>query len=212
MPTPRPNHERRNRGIQPVMLLARREFDVAGHRVAQIDLAVDRTRPGRRMRVLEVRHVDLRAGIERVDHHLTIDGTRDLDPTIEQVARNGSHAPVGFAHVGGTREERREGAGVEVTLAVGTTAQQRTPALFELPGQAGDELQRRGGEDFGVGRGDRSANADPRRRAVTRLGGGSRSVYRKGRHLLAWTFWQVLCLRAAWVLITTMVLSSSVGR
>ena len=50
--------------------------------------------PGRRVRVLEVRHEDLRARVERVDHHLPIGRARDLDAPVLEVGGRLGDAPL----------------------------------------------------------------------------------------------------------------------
>src|SRR3546814_2726433 len=49
----------------------------SGDRVAQVELALDQVVPGRRRRVLEVRHEDAGAAVQRVDDHLAVDGAGD---------------------------------------------------------------------------------------------------------------------------------------
>ena len=52
-----------------------------------------RLRPRRRVRVLEVGHEHVGAGIERVDDHLPIDGPGDFDAAVLKIRRNGADAP-----------------------------------------------------------------------------------------------------------------------
>ena len=76
MPAARADDQRRDLVVQPVALLPRVERDRLPHRVAHVSLAVDDVGPRRRARVLEVGHEDLRARVERVDHHLALDRAR----------------------------------------------------------------------------------------------------------------------------------------
>ena len=59
-----------------------------------VALAVDDVLPGRRARVLEVGHEDLRARVERVDHHLAVDRSRDLDAAVDEIRRRRRDAEV----------------------------------------------------------------------------------------------------------------------
>ena len=91
-----------------VVLAVRR--DVArscADRVAQVRLAVDEVRPGRRVRVLEVRHEDVRARVERVDDHLAVDRAGDLDAAVEQVGGERRHGPVAGARLARGRGQLR---------------------------------------------------------------------------------------------------------
>jgi len=56
-----------------------------GDGVVDVALTVDDVLPGRRVGVLEVRHEDLCAGVQRVDHHLAVDRAGDLRPAVGQV-------------------------------------------------------------------------------------------------------------------------------
>ena len=88
-------------------------------RVAQVDLALDVVRPGRRVRVLEVGHEDPRARVERVDDHLPVDRAGDLDAAVAAgrpaPARRVQSPLADLARLG---EEVRPLAGVEALLAL----------------------------------------------------------------------------------------------
>ncbi len=75
------------RGARPAgsVALGAGVFQRAAHRVHAARLPGDHVGPGRRQRVLEVGHEDPRARVERVDHHLGLGGTGDLDPPIVEV-------------------------------------------------------------------------------------------------------------------------------
>src|SRR2546426_4494243 len=68
VPSTWPHQERRHLVVQPVFLALRTpEIDSALDGVDQVHLALDQVRPGRRVRVLEVRHEDTRPRVQRVD-------------------------------------------------------------------------------------------------------------------------------------------------
>ena len=81
------HEEGRERVAEAVLLAAAAERDGAVHRVAQVDLALDRVLPGGRVGVLEVRHEDLGARVEGVDDHLAVDRAGDLGAAVLQVGR-----------------------------------------------------------------------------------------------------------------------------
>ena len=113
------------------------ERDRAAHGVGQVALAVDDVLPGRRERVLEVGHEDLRARVERVDHHLAVDGPGDLDPAVEEVGRSRRHAPVRTRGRHAFRQEVGEHAGVELGLTLAATLQELEPPSGSARGGAG---------------------------------------------------------------------------
>ena len=87
---------------------------------------VDEVVPGRRGRVLEVRHEDVRARVERVDDHLAVDRPGDLDAAIEEVGR----AP-GAQVQSPLADARRLGEEVELGGAVRVERAWRSRALRE---------------------------------------------------------------------------------
>ncbi len=110
-----------------------------GHHV---DLAADHVVPGRRGRVLEVRHVGLRAGIERVDDHLAVvDGARDFGTAVEQVLRDRRDLPVALADILSFGQEVGELARVEALLALGARGEQLAAAGAELALEPGNECE-----------------------------------------------------------------------
>src|SRR6266550_4410935 len=78
MPTAGPDDEDGRLVVQAVRLVGRLELDRPVDRLHQVRLALDAVRPCWRVRILEVRHEAARAGIERVDQHLALDGAGDL--------------------------------------------------------------------------------------------------------------------------------------
>ena len=95
MPAARPRHDHGDLFVKRVFLAVRiRERNRAPDRVAQVDLTLDHVRPRRRVRVLEVGHKNLRAGVERINRHLAIGRARDLDPAVADVWRNRRALPI----------------------------------------------------------------------------------------------------------------------
>jgi hypothetical protein len=81
MPPARADEQRRDPLVQAIdPSVGVPVLDRALDRVNEVDLALDHVAPRRRVRVLEVRHEDIGAGVERVDHHLPLGGARELDP------------------------------------------------------------------------------------------------------------------------------------
>ncbi len=98
--------------------------------VAQVQLALHQVGPGRRVRVLEVGQVDLRAAVPGVDQHLGVGRAGDLDPAVVDVGRgarrpasdwsarisavSGAKSRVGLAAIAAARSARaaqQRGAG-----------------------------------------------------------------------------------------------------
>src|SRR5262249_140063 len=71
--------------VERVALLRRLERHRAPDALREVPLPLDDVRPGRRARVLEVAHEDLRARVERVDQHLAVGRAGDLDAPVLQV-------------------------------------------------------------------------------------------------------------------------------
>ena len=123
VPAARPDEQRGDLVVQAVLLLARVERDRALDRVDQVRLALDAIRPGGRVRILEVGHEHLRAGVERVDHHLPIDRPRDLDAAVLEVGGRLGDAPRAvLADVLRLREEVGQPALVDLGLSLRRSA------------------------------------------------------------------------------------------
>ncbi len=118
------------------------ERDRPPHCVEDVPLPLDDVRPRRRAGVLEVRHEDLRARVERVDHHLAVDRPGDLDPAVLEVGRRRPDAPVAFADRSRLGEEVRPLAGVEPRLPLGAGREQLEPFCAEFTLEALDEAER----------------------------------------------------------------------
>ena len=133
---------------------------VAPHRVHAVGLAADDVGPGRRERVLEVRHEDPRARVERVDHHLALGRAGDLHPAVGEIRRGGRDGPVGGADVGGLLEEIGELAGTEPPLDLAAAGEQLLAPGSEPPHQLLHELHGVGREDPVLARNVRSADLE----------------------------------------------------
>ena len=114
----------------------------------------------RRVGVLEIRHEDAGAGVERVDDHLAIHGTGDLDAPVDDVGLHGRARPVGVADRLRFRQEFRKPAGVELGLARRAAREELGATAAEgalQTGREGDRLRR---EDLRVIGGDPAGDLD----------------------------------------------------
>jgi hypothetical protein len=103
---------------------------------------------------------DLRAGVQRVDQHLAVGRAGDLDPPVGQIGRRRRDRPVTLADLPGLLGEGREGALVQLGLALGPGGEQVLPAGVEQPVQPGQELERLRGQDPVVPVRDRPGHLD----------------------------------------------------
>src|SRR6266704_4528255 len=150
VPAARPHHQRRRAQREGVALpLGARERDRAGQGVSQVDLPLEVVAPGGSVRILEVRHVDPRARVQRVDDHLAVDWARDLDPAVHQVRRNRRDGPGRLADAARLRQEVGPLAGVEPLLPFDASREQLLAARLEGARQLREELTRLVGEDVG---------------------------------------------------------------
>src|SRR5665809_112064 len=100
VPTAWADEQRGDLIVQPVVLAVRtREFNRPVDGIGQVDVTLRQVGPGRRVRVLEVRHETASAGVERVDDHLAVRGAGYLDSSIESVGREWRDCPIARAHV-----------------------------------------------------------------------------------------------------------------
>ncbi len=142
VPAARAHQQRGDLRIEAVLLaVGIRERNLAGHGIAQVDLPLHDVVPGRRERVLAVRHENFRARVQRVDHHLAIGRAGDLDAPVLQVGGNARDAPLRLAHFGGLGQEIGEHAIVQALLQGRARRQQLDDAIAEAPRQVGYELQ-----------------------------------------------------------------------
>ncbi len=145
MPAARADDERRGLRDDVVALAARLvgEADFLVPVGDHVDLPADHVVPGRRGGVLEVGHVGLRAGIERVDDHLAVvDRAGDLDAAVEQVLRDRRDLPVALADRLRFGQEVGQLAGIEFLLAFGAGGEEFAAALAELALELRGEGQR----------------------------------------------------------------------
>ena len=107
MEPPGAHDEHRGPLVQPVLFSAHGivEGELPPHGIPEIQLPLDQVFPGRRVGVLEIRHEHVGARVERVDHHLAVGGSRDLDGAAEEVVRKGRHLPFLGADRSGPGEE-----------------------------------------------------------------------------------------------------------
>ena len=105
--------------IELVGLAARRinVGNIATNRIVEIGLAADDVAPGRRSRVLEIRHEGIHGCVQGIDDHLAIHRPGDLDAPVLKIGRRRRNAPVARANGGGGRQEIRQGASVDLYLA-----------------------------------------------------------------------------------------------
>jgi len=82
-------------------------------------------------RVLEVRHEDVRAGIERIDHHLALDRTGDLDVPFLQIGGCRSDLPVARPDLGRLRQELEGAARSELSITFRPLLQKLLPPGVE---------------------------------------------------------------------------------
>ena len=92
--------------------------------------------------------IDLRAGVQRIDHHLAVDGAGDLDAAIHEVGGQRRDLPGAVAHGSRLRQEIGQRARVEAALHVHAAGEQVAAGGVEFAMQIGDEAERVGGEDF----------------------------------------------------------------
>jgi hypothetical protein len=166
MPSARPHEQRGDAVAQPVRPSVRRLVgDRPAHGRLHVGLTLHDVLPQRRVRVLEVGHEDARAGVERVDDHLAVDGAGDLDAAILQVVGRGRDRPVTLADRTGVGKKVRPRPGAQRVLAPSPGLQQLAPARLEATREVGDERERVGREDargvVDLGPVDRECGAHP---------------------------------------------------
>jgi hypothetical protein len=149
VPAPRAHEQRRGLLAQPVLATVRpAELDGALDRVDEVHLAVGDVGPGRRERVLEVRHEAPRAGVQGVDDHLAVDRPRDLDAAVAQVRRRRGDLPVALADLARLGQEVQALPRGHPASALRPRGQQLAATGIEPAVQLRDEGQRLGGQDL----------------------------------------------------------------
>src|SRR5262245_4485851 len=100
--------------------------------IPQVDLALKVVIPGGRVRILEISHEDIGAGVERVDDHLPLDRPGDLHPAVLQIVRDRRDSPIALANLFCLGEKVRETAFGNLLLPRHSLYQQLLSAAFEL--------------------------------------------------------------------------------
>ena len=142
VPAARTHDEGGDLVVQLVRLAILLERNRLAHGVEHIDLARQLVIPVRRVRIFEVRHVAVRAGIEGVDDHLALDGTGDFHAAAFQRLRNRRDLPVAIADMRGFWQEIRTLARVEALGAFHAHGQQLLATRLECARQLGHQRQR----------------------------------------------------------------------
>ena len=138
VPTAGTDKQRRGMLVQTILLAVGTVVgDRAPDRLANVELALDRGVEGGRVRVLEIGHEDLGAGVQRVDDHLAVDRPGDLDPPVQEVRRDRRHPPVPLANGLGLAQEIGQPAGIEFFLHALAAGQKLLPPPLEGPVQLG---------------------------------------------------------------------------
>ena len=150
VPATRAHDERRHLVVEVIRLAVLLQRDGAPDRIDQIDLPFDLVRPFWRVRIFEVGHVAVRTRVQRVDHHLAIGRTGDLNATALKSRRDRRNLPVAFADRFGFRQKVRTFTGVEALGALDPRGEQGTTPRLKLPMQADNQLERRGSQDLRI--------------------------------------------------------------
>ena len=154
MPTARAHDQRRCTLVEPVRLavgILERELTADG--VDQVALPCYDVLPCGRQRILEVGHETARTRVERIDHHLALDRTGDLDAAVLEIARRGRDSPLALADARRGLEKPRRCAGIELALPLSARTEERLARGVELPVETRDKRERVVREDaLGVGR------------------------------------------------------------
>ena len=175
VPAARTHQQRRGLLVEAIDAAVRVvERDGAVDGVDQVDLTLDHVLPGRRVGVLEVGHVDVRARVEGVDEHLALGRPGQLHPALLEVGRgDGRDAPVARSHGGGFRRKVRQLARVEAGLAFVPRLKQRLTRGVELAVKPRHEFECRRGQHLVEARQSGTATSTRRRRKSSPIDGRS---------------------------------------
>src|SRR5262249_11299819 len=124
------------------------ETNRSADRVAQIDLAFNHVVPRGRIGVFEIGHEHLRAGVERVDYHLAIGRSGDLNSAIAQIFRNGRACPVAITDVLCFTQKIQRLTRVKTRLPLVSHAQTVSTATAKFALHFRDKGHGTGGENF----------------------------------------------------------------
>ncbi len=165
VPAARTHEQRRQLVVEPVMPAGRGigVLDIAGDGVAKVDLALDHIVPGGGVRVLEIGHEHVGAGIERVDDHLAVGGPGDLDPPVEGIFRGGRDGPVALADLPGPGQEVAPLPRIEPRLDLEAAGEQFPPFGSETAFELGHEGKGIGRKHGLITRFRRAQDFEPRR-------------------------------------------------
>ncbi len=142
VPAARTHKQRRDLVIERVVLALRGDkLELAPDGIFQVYVAVHHVRPGRRQRVLEVRHEYLGPRVERIDHHAPVDRASNLAAAVLQIRRCRRHFPVSAAYIARLIGEVGHLAGVQRRLHLLAAFQQLEPGGVERSLQVGHEAQ-----------------------------------------------------------------------
>jgi hypothetical protein len=100
------------------------------------------------MRILEIRHVTIGPGIQRIDDHFPVHGTGDLDMSLLEVGRHRIDGPTAFADGSGFLEKIRHPAAVDCGLTLFAGGKEFEPARIELTVEFREKVEGVGREDF----------------------------------------------------------------
>src|SRR5262245_11308648 len=116
------SYEQRRRLLVESVLFAIwiREADRAADGVVEVDLTLDAVFPCGGIGVLEIGHEDTRAGIERVDDHLAVHRTGNLDAAVLQIRWDRRDSPRALADLACLRQKVVARASVQHSLALNT--------------------------------------------------------------------------------------------
>ena len=150
VPATRPEHDRRGALAELVPLaLGRHVVDRAPDRIGEVHLPVDHVRPGRAQGVLVVGEPHVRTRVHRVDGHLAIGRSGDLDPAILEPGPRARNRPRGLLADGARLRQEAEVAPVAGRGApVESLAEPLLAAREEQVVQARDEVECLRGEDL----------------------------------------------------------------
>ena len=186
VPAARTEHDRRGlrRGDAVLLALGARVLEVPAQEVEQAQLTLDDVRPRGARRVLVVGEPHLRAGVQRVDRHLPVGRTGDLDAAVLQARAGTGDAPRGVvADPLGLGQELRVAAVRGVDAGLQADREQLVPGVREAVVQRGEEVQRLRGEDLLVPLAERRRDLEGRLHRPEAAGGGLR--FARGRLLRA---------------------------
>ena len=150
MPAPRAHYQHGGVALQRVGLAGGGvgEVDRSRPAVLQIGLPLDQVGERRRGRVLEIGHEDLRARVQRVDHHLAVARARDLDSTVEKISGNRGDRPVAVTNILRFGQKIGQKPRVELLLPLRSPRQHLQPRPVEASVKGGEEGHRLPAQDL----------------------------------------------------------------